>query len=121
MAASEMEMEVGLVVDMTGLAAAQAAQLLEASENDVSLAVALFFGEELMPALGSEAAPSAPPNSGVDPAERADSDDGQPEPGAQPRRETPKTQRKARRAKGRRATAVTTEEVRARQRRRGPN
>ena len=43
---SEMGLEVGLVVDMTGLAAAQAAQLLEASNNDVSLAVALFFGEE---------------------------------------------------------------------------
>jgi hypothetical protein len=109
--ASELEvaLEVRLVVDMTGLAAAQAAQLLEASDNDVSLAVALFFGEEPMPAAsGLAAEPSTPPNGGGGPAEDAGSDDGQP--GAQPRRETPKTQRKARRAKGRRGSKDAAEE-----------
>ena len=110
-AASELEagLEVGLVVDMTGLAEAQAQQLLEASANDVSLAVALFFGEELMPAAaGLAAEPSTPPNGGGGPAEDTGSDDGQP--GAQPRRETPKTQRKSRRAKGRRGSKDAAEE-----------
>jgi len=99
-----------LVVDMTGLAAAQAAQLLEASNNDVSLAVALFFGEEQMPAdAGLAAEPSTTPNGGLGPVEDVGSDDEQP--GSQLRRETPKTQRKARRAsKGRRGCKDAADE-----------
>ena len=101
--------QVERLVDMTGLSREQASALLTAAGGDVSLAVSLFFGEELMPAAALPGEPSArgEDSPGAGRVEDVDSGDDTPRRGSSSSSSTPRTnQRKPRRAKARQQQAA---------------